>query len=77
MGGSGCEYLLVDSEGDGHGHEREPAKEKRHRWSLGRVSNWEVNKCMTKVTAGGGLVLPVDKVGGSIHGVDDPRGLVR
>lgn len=75
MGGSGCEYLLVDGEGNGHGHKREPAEDKHHRWSL--VWNWEVNKCMTKVTTGGeGLVLPVDKVSGSIHGVDDPRGLL-
>lgn len=34
---------------------------------------------MTMVTTGGGrvLVLPVDKVSGSIHGVDDPCGLLR
>lgn len=77
VGGSSCEYLLVDGEGDGHSHKREPAEDKRHRWSL--VWNWEVSKCMTKVTTGrgGGLVLPVDKVSGSIHGVDDPRGLLR
>lgn len=29
-----------------------------------------------KSTNGEGLVLPMDKVSGSIHGVDDPRGLL-
>lgn len=69
--GSCCEYLLVDGEGDGHGHKREPAKDKHHLWSLGR----EGQQTPTTLTAGG-LVLPVDEVGGSIHGVDDPRRLV-
>lgn len=64
------EYLLVDSEGDGHGHKRKPAKDKR------RLLEAKGGQTAVKVTAGG-LVLPVNEVGGSVHRVDDPRRFAR
>lgn len=44
VGGSCCDYLLVDGKGDGHSYKGEPAKAKRHRWSLEQLLDAKVNK---------------------------------